>query len=49
MMGDALPGPWRSPMGLHPAGRAVFPKERFCRDYNWPAGQPAGRAVIPFS
>ncbi len=28
-MGYALPGPGRSPMGLHPAGRAVVPKERF--------------------
>ncbi len=27
-MGDALPGPGHSPMGLHPAGRAVVPKER---------------------
>ncbi len=24
-MGDALPGPWRSHMQLHPAGRAVVP------------------------
>ncbi len=28
-MGDALPRPGRSPMALHPAGRAVVPKERF--------------------
>ncbi len=37
-MGDALPGSGCSPMGLHPASRAVVPKERFCRDYNWLAG-----------
>ncbi len=38
-MGDDLPGPGRSPMGLRPTGRAVVPKERFCRDYNRLAGQ----------
>ncbi len=43
-MGDALPGPGRSPMGLYPAGRAVVPKERFLHGL-----QPTGRAVFPFS
>ncbi len=43
-MGDALPGPGHSPMGLHPAGRAVVTKEIFLQGL-----QPAGRAVVPFS
>ncbi len=43
-MGDALPGPGLSPMGLHPAGRAVVPKEIFLQGL-----QPASMAVVPFS
>ncbi len=40
-MGDALPRPGRSSMGLHPAGRSVVPKERFLqgsspkRTFSW--------------
>ncbi len=46
-MGDALPGPGRSPMRLHPAGRAVVPKDVFeGTTTSWQGSSPIFLMVI---